>query len=168
MSETALLVVDVQTGYLDGKTPVYDAKGTLERIQHLITQARQADVPVIYTQHIIIPELDGEIHSAVAPRNNEPVIAKNTPDAFYHTDLQGVLRDRDVRHVVVCGMQTELSIDTTCRRAWSLGYAVTLVADAHTTFDFNYGILTASMIIQHHTNILSSFAELVNTRDLRF
>ena len=48
---------------------------------------------------------------------------------------------------------TEYCIDTTCRRAVSLGYDVTLVADAHTTHDND--LLPAEKIIAHHNRSLS-------------
>jgi len=50
---------------------------------------------------------------------------------------------------------TEYCVDTTCRRAISLGYDVTLVSDAHTTVDNK--LLTAAQIIAHHNALLDGF-----------
>ena len=52
-------------------------------------------------------------------------------------------------------MQTELCVDTTCRRAISLGFDVTLVSDGHTTID---GDLPAESIIGHHNAVLPRLA----------
>ncbi|MEK1832395.1 hypothetical protein AAAC51_36335 [Priestia megaterium] len=50
-------------------------------------------------------------------------------------------------------MQTEFCLDTTCRRAYSLGYKENiLVKDAHSTFDT--AVLSASKIVEHHNNML--------------
>src|SRR5581483_3373536 len=49
----------------------------------------------------------------------------------------------------------EYCVDTTCRRATSLGYDVTLVGDAHLTRD--NGVLTAANIIAHHKFVLDDF-----------
>jgi nicotinamidase-related amidase len=46
-------------------------------------------------------------------------------------------------------------VDTTCRRATSLGYDVTLASDAHLTRD--NGVLTAANIIAHHNFVLHDF-----------
>ena len=50
---------------------------------------------------------------------------------------------------------TEYCIDTTVRRAFSLGYDVTLVADGHLTVDS--GVLTFDQIISHHNSLLDGF-----------
>jgi nicotinamidase-related amidase len=50
---------------------------------------------------------------------------------------------------------TEYCVDTTCRRATSLGYDVTLAGDAHLTRD--NGVLTAANIIAHHNFVLDDF-----------
>jgi nicotinamidase-related amidase len=50
---------------------------------------------------------------------------------------------------------TQYCVDTTCRRAVSLGYDVTLVADAHTTADS--GTFTVEQIVDHHNALLDGF-----------
>ena len=50
---------------------------------------------------------------------------------------------------------TEYGIDTTCRRATSLDYDVTLARDAHLTR--GNGVLTAANIIAHHDSVLDDF-----------
>lgn len=50
---------------------------------------------------------------------------------------------------------TEYCVDTTCRRAASLGYHVMLACDAHLTRD--NVVLTAANIIAHHNFVLDDF-----------
>lgn len=50
---------------------------------------------------------------------------------------------------------TEYCVDTTSRRAISMGYDVTLVSDAHTTIDNK--LLTAAQVIAHHNSLLHGF-----------
>jgi nicotinamidase-related amidase len=57
------------------------------------------------------------------------------------------------------GLQTELCVDTTVRRACTLGYRITLVADGHSTLD--NGVLTAAQIIAHHNATLANFGPQV-------
>jgi nicotinamidase-related amidase len=64
------------------------------------------------------------------------VIDKQGPDAFHNTDLEKVLKERGINQLVIAGMQSEMCIETSVRRAVKLGYEVTLVANGHSTFDF--------------------------------
>ncbi len=50
---------------------------------------------------------------------------------------------------------SQFCVDTTTRRAVSLGFDVTLLEDGHATSDF--GALTAEQIVHHHNQILSGF-----------
>jgi nicotinamidase/pyrazinamidase len=46
-----------------------------------------------------------------------------------HTDLEGILRERGVTDVVVCGLATDYCVKETARDAARLGFATTLLAD---------------------------------------
>ncbi len=85
------------------------------------------------------------------------IIRKQASDAFYETPLDDVLHSLGVSHLVVTGMQTEYCVDATSRRATSLGYDVTLVADGHTTGD--YELLRAAQIVAHHNYVLAHLAQ---------
>jgi len=64
-------------------------------------------------------------------------------------------------------LQTEYCIDTTCPRAFTLGYEVTLVKDAHSTWDSS--LLKANRIIEHHNNVLGGwFVTLKSEREIEF
>ena len=171
---TALLVVDVQCDMFHPDYPAHDGEGLIARIGSLIAAARTADIPVIYVQHC---EREGsamaygapgwEIHPAIAPMAGDTVIQKRTPDAFHDTTLQQELEARKIEHLVVVGFQTEICVDTTCRRAFSLGYQVTLAEDGHGTW--NNERLTAQQIIAHHNATLSGwFVTLQPAHEIRF
>jgi nicotinamidase-related amidase len=174
MSKTALLVIDVQVGNFVGSKPVYNGDELLERIHKLITKARTGGVPIFFVQHcgpegaIDEPGTQGwEIHPAITPDAGDSVIQKCHPDAFQDTHLQSELELKSITKLVIAGIQTEYCIDTTCRRAYSLGYDVTLVKDAHSTWDTD--ILTAEQVIAHHNNVLGNwFANLKETDEIIF
>lgn len=168
MMKTALLIVDVQVSFIDGTPPVHNAQAMLARITSLIARARAAGVPVIFVQHVEEPEVDGPLHPALAPTLSDPIINKLTPDAFHETGLQATLRNREIDTLVLAGFQTEYCIDTTCRRARSMGYRVTLAADAHSTFSFDDAPLNAEQIIAHHTHVLGAFATVIPAADIMF
>jgi nicotinamidase-related amidase len=171
---TALLVIDVQMFGFGEDSPVYAGESLIARIGDLIARARTAGVPVIYVQHCGVKgEIDEpgspawEIHPAIAPVADELVVQKRHPDAFQETPLQAELVSRGIKRLVLAGMQTEYCVDTTCRRAYSLGYDVTLVGDAHSTWDTEH--LTAPQIIAHHNATLGGwFVTLKAASDIIF
>ena len=170
-STIALLIIDVQMFGFESANPVYESDQLILKIGNLITQARVARIPVIYVQHSEPEEAVGtppwEIHSAITPGAGEVIIQKQHPDSFQDTNLQRELAAMGVKNLVIAGMQTEYCIDTACRRAYSLGYNVTLVKDAHSTW--NTDALTAAQIIAHHNNVLSSwFVELKAADEITF
>lgn len=154
---TALVIIDVQDAILGGMPPdrqkeidaAYDRM--VARLQHVQQSARQAGVPVILVEH----EGEGAIRPEIAAAAGEPVIRKTNCDAFFETDLAELLRRRQATRLVIGGCQTQYCIDTTCRRAVSLGYDVTLLADGHMTTDM--GRLTYDQIIAHHNAVLAGF-----------
>jgi nicotinamidase-related amidase len=99
----------------------------------------------------------------VAPR--DALVRKTTPDSFHKTKLDAILRANGIAELVICGMQTDFCVDTTTRRALALGYSVALVSDGHTTLGNK--TLSASQIIAHHNETLSSIGSFGNVVRLR-
>jgi nicotinamidase-related amidase len=173
-NNTALLVIDVQVCNFEDSEPVYGGSDLLAKTSSLVARARAARVPVIYIQHygpegaLDQPGTPGwEIHPAIAPIEGDVVVQKRHPDAFQDTNLQRELESKGIEMLIITGIQTEYCVDTTCRRAYSLGYDVTLVKDAHSTWDADH--LTAPQIIAHHNDVLGGwFAELKETSEIEF
>lgn len=154
---TALLVIDCQV-YLFDAQPIFEGAAVRGRIRELISRARAAAAPIVYVRnHGKAGEPNAlntpgwQIHPDLAPAEGDPVVDKNTTDAFHQTTLAGVLAGRGISRLVVAGLRTELSIDSTCRRANSLGYEVVLAADAHSTMDRT---IPAAQIIAHHNDVI--------------
>jgi nicotinamidase-related amidase len=168
---TALVVIDVQLGMFDESAPVYQGNDLLARIGALIGRARAAGVPIFYIQHDgteendpLRPDKPGwAIHPAIQPAAEDTVIRKRHPDAFQETGLPAALEQAGITHLVLAGIQTEFCVDTTCRRAYSLGYRVTLVQDAHSTW--NNAHLQAAQIIAHHNLTLGGWFAALKTAD---
>lgn len=139
---------------------------------HSLLHARAAGVPVVHVQHcgpegaIDQPGTPGwEIHPAIAPAKGDVVVQKRHPDAFQDTNLQRELESMGIERLVITGIQTEYCVDTTCRRAYSLGYDVILVKDAHSTWDTDH--LTGPEIIAYHNDLLGGwFAELKEASEI--
>ncbi|MBO0992067.1 cysteine hydrolase family protein [Bacillus sp. SD088] len=166
-----LLVIDVQNAMFNESNPIYEGESLLKNLQELINKARTTNVPVFFVQHndeeFISGTHEWEIHSSIIPKEGEIVIQKHTPDSFHETELQEKLKSGQIQNLIVSGNQTEYCIDTTIRRAFSLGYRITLVKDAHRTWDSN--ILSAQQIIDHHNEVLgNAFVTLKETKKMQF
>jgi nicotinamidase-related amidase len=173
-NKSALIIIDIQLGMFEGSEVLFKRKELLETIINLITKARFSKTPILFIQHNgeddspIYPNSSGwEIHPLIQLSENDIVIPKNHPDAFQNTELQGELESRGISKLVIAGLQTEYCIDTTCRRAYSLGYKVILIKDGHSTYDTEY--LDAEKIIIHHNQVLSNwFVTLTAANDVQF
>jgi len=160
-TRAGLLIVDAQVGLVELASA--EIKGSvLSRIETLLAKARASGTPVIYIQHdgpkghpLETDTKGWEIHPLLKPADGEPIIRKRECDSFFETTLQQELENKRITHLVVAGGMTEYCVDTTCRRATSLGYDVTLASDAHLTRD--NGVLTAANIIAHHNLVLDDF-----------
>jgi len=176
MRKTALLVIDVQRAFFDGDviTPVCDGDIILARIRDVVQHARAAGVPIVYVQHsggsghpLEQGGTSWQIHPDVEPREGDVIVAKTTPDSFYETGLESHLVARGVEGLIVVGNQTDFCVDTTCRRACSLDYKVTLLKDAHSTWDNEH--LKAQQIIDHHNFVLGrQFVSLNDSKNIDF
>ena len=161
--KSALLVIDVQVGIARGKGANAAWPAILGNIVSLIASARASGMPVIFVQHDGGPGHRLEPHTdgwALCPElgvlPSDTIVRKSASDSFFETELEGILEARGIRHLVVAGCMTEYCVDTTVRRAVSLGFDVTLAADAHGTW--NSAALNADQIIEHHNGLLHDFS----------
>jgi nicotinamidase-related amidase len=153
-TNTALLVIDVQNGVVDG---AHDRDGVVSRIGSLVERAREADVPVIWVQHTDEDLVEGSEAWEYVPelerRDDEPLVPKHYGDSFEETELERLLAERRVGHIVVAGAQTDQCIRSTLHGAMTRGYDATLIGDAHTTVDFTaHGAPPPEQVIAH-TNL---------------
>ena len=140
--KTALLVVDVQAGIMEGRTPYESWPLVLERMNLLIARAKSAGAPVIFVQHdgeagnrLETGTKGWELHPALDTSGATAVVRKTATDSFYETTLEHELDARGIGTLVVVGCMTQNCVDSTARRAVSLGYDVVLAKDAHATAD---------------------------------
>jgi nicotinamidase-related amidase len=151
---TVLLVVDVQNDVMSG---AHNRDGVIANIALLVDKARAGNVPVVWVQHSSdeMPKgSDGWLYvPQLAQQEAEPVVHKRYPDSFEETDLEAVLAEREVGHLIVTGAQTDECIRATLHGAIVRGYDATLVSDAHTTEDLSqWGAPTPDKVIDH-TNL---------------
>lgn len=166
--KAALMIIDVQEGFFNNMEGLYKPDELIKTLQGLIGKARAVDMPIIFVRHDEDPENDGDIHPDIYPQEGDLVVSKMVSDSFKDTILEGELKKRGIKKLIIGGLQTEYCVDTTTRRAFSMDYDVTLVADAHSTFDFDDSPITAAQIIAHHTSVLRGFATVVPAAEIEF
>jgi nicotinamidase-related amidase len=88
--------------------------------------------------HDIIPEL--------APAPGEPVIDKPGKGAFYATDLEAVLRGRGITTLLVCGVTTEVCVNTTVREANDRGFDCLVLTDCTGSYFPEFQAMGLAMI----------------------
>ncbi len=173
---TALLVIDVQNGVVDG-SPRRDE--VVANINRLVGKARAERVPVVWVQHASDDLVPGTPPWEYVPElvrdEDEALVAKRYGDSFEDTVLEDVLAGLAVGRVVVTGAQTDACVRSTLHGAFVRGYDATLVGDAHTTEDLTeYGAPPPEAVIAH-TNLYWKFqsapgrtAGTVDTADVDF
>lgn len=74
-------------------------------------------------------EYGHDIIDELKPNPDEPVIDKPGKGAFYATDFDSVLKNRGIKQLVVCGVTTEVCVNTTVREANDRGYDCLVLED---------------------------------------
>src|SRR5215211_5589421 len=151
---TALLVVDVQNGVVEG---THERDAVVAKISSLVEKARREEIPVVWVQHSDENLAKGSdewgIVSELNPNEAEPLVEKSYGDSFEDTTLENVLSGLGVGRLVVVGAQTDACIRSTLHGALARGYDATLVSDAHTTEDLStWGAPPPAQVVAH-TNL---------------
>ncbi|MDE2490178.1 MAG: isochorismatase family protein, partial [Elusimicrobia bacterium] len=135
---SGLLVVDMQRLFVDPASPSYQpaAREILPAVRTLVERFRKAGRPVFFTVHAVEdleregglmaewwrrPCLAGSPWAEVAPElgaESDRVLRKASYSAFSHPGLARALRDSGVEDIVVCGVATNLCVESTVRDAF--------------------------------------------------
>lgn len=154
----ALLVIDAQKNVIGG---AHDRDAVLANINTLIADARQAGVPVVWVQHsdddMTIGSDGWQIVDELPVSADEPIVRKLYGDSFEATDLEQILAARGVGELVVTGAQSDACVRSTIHGAFTRGYDVTLVSDAHTTEDLTEWGAPPPDVVISHTNLYWQF-----------
>jgi len=140
MSNTALVLVDIQNDYFEGgRWPVDRMRDVSANAARLLENARARGHMIVHVHHEIPSDeapffrpgsKGADIHSSVVPKNDEPTILKHRPNSFHATSLRADLEAKGVSEVIICGAMSQMCIDATARAAVDFGYQVTVIEDA--------------------------------------
>lgn len=171
----ALLVIDVQNEYFTGKMPVIYPVKSMENILKAMDYAGENHMPVIVIQHTVPSEdapvfrkgtVEWEIHDDIKNRKYDCIVEKNFPGSFTGTNLEEILKEKEIDTVTICGYMTQMCCDTTARQAMHMGYKVEFLSDATGTLDISNSAGKISAEELHKTVIIiqaSRFSEVLST-----
>ena len=155
--DAALLVIDMQNGFLCERSPLFiaGAPATVPACAALIARCRAGGIPVFFVTRRYAadgsdvelprlrawqeggkplspgcaPELSADMPAAFRPGPGDYFLVKPRYSAFFATGLDLILRRLGVRSLLLAGTTTPNCIRSTCYDALSLDYRVTVLSD---------------------------------------
>jgi ureidoacrylate peracid hydrolase len=182
----ALIVVDVQNDFVSpegsaGKRgdDVGAAMAMIPNLTGLIDQARKVGLTIVYIRTTHSDWTDtaswiyrtsqksglstcregtwgAEFYDGIAPLPSERVVIKHRYSAFINTDLNTVLKARGIQSILVCGVATNVCVETTARDGYMYDYYVTMIDDCSAAYDAKLHMSTLENIRRHFGLVASS------------
>jgi nicotinamidase-related amidase len=157
LGKAGLVVIDVQKGIvaLDRKLEPNSPAEVVANVSKLVGKFREVGSPVFLVhvnsidgKDMLHPILDqppqwasaqrsadwAEFAEEIKPVEGDIVITKHQWGAFYGTELDLQLRRRKTDTIVLCGVSTNMGVETTARDAYQLGYNQVFAVDAMAAF----------------------------------
>jgi len=142
---SGLILVDFQNDYFPGGSmELVGMEDAAFNAHMILSQYRKTHLPIFHVQHLalrpgstfFLPGTVGvDIHSMVAPCDEETVVQKHYPNSFRDTQLQDILAKEKISELIICGAMSHMCIDATTRAAFDIGLDCTVVEDACATRD---------------------------------
>lgn len=149
-ASTALVIIDLQEGILPFAGGPHSAEDVVARSARLAEHFRAKGAPVVMVRvgwsadfaDALKQPVDAAAPAQALPhewwhypialgkRDGDIEVIKRQWGAFYGTDLELQLRRRGVDTVVLCGISTNIGVESTARNAWELGFALVIAEDA--------------------------------------
>ena len=125
VKETAFLILDIEKRTCNVKRRPR-CVASAPKIQKFLKRVRAKGMPVVYsltrkgTRETILPE--------VTPKADEPIV-KSSVDKFFKTDLEKILKDKDIKAVIIVGTTAEGAVLHTVTGAAMRGLQVIVPVD---------------------------------------
>jgi nicotinamidase-related amidase len=104
-----------------------------------------------------MPDDWNEIVPELGPKENDLLITKKQWGAFYGTDLDLQLRRRKIETIILCGISTNIGVESTARFAFEYGYQQIFVEDA----------MSSRSAAEHEHTIQNTFPKMGRVRKTR-
>jgi nicotinamidase-related amidase len=181
-SKTALVVIDLQKGIVGRKTAPYSSDIVVKNAAAIADAFRKNSMPIFLIR--VTPSPDGkdalhpvaditmpamtppsdwaDIVPEMGPKQEDFVITKHQWGAFYGTELDLELRRRDMTTIVLCGISTNIGVESTARFAYEYGYNQIFVEDAMTAMSAEEHASTVAKIFPRIGLVRNTKEILVN------
>ena len=103
-----------------------------------------------------------ELYEGIVPLPSERVVIKHRYSAFINTDLNTVLKARGIQSVLVCGVATNVCVETTARDAYMFDYYVTMIDDCSAAYEPKLHMGTLDNM-RRHFGLVASSGEIIET-----
>lgn len=179
--KTALVVVDMQQGFYDTSWgPTTNFPECENNVDRLLAAWSARSMPIVVVRHdsqnpnspLFVQGPGNALHESVQSVAADLVVTKTVNSSFYGSpDLGRWLRSRQISQIVVCGIQTNLCVETTARMGGNLGFDVIVPLDATRTFDLagpDGTVIPAATLMQVTATNLhgDGFAQVISTQDV--
>ncbi|MFE0014336.1 cysteine hydrolase family protein [Mesorhizobium sp. NPDC059054] len=144
-ARTALLVIDFQNEYFNGRMPIPNGEKALANARRLIERADAEGTTVYHVQHVapagspVFAE-DSEtsaFHRDSQPAANHAILRKSSVSVFPTTDIDQRLKQSGIETLIITGLMTHACVAGAARDAVPLGYNVIVAEDACATRDLD-------------------------------
>jgi ureidoacrylate peracid hydrolase len=135
----------------------------IDKVRYLVNTCRRLKIPIFYTQavrepsgidlltktHKILPKSraerikkkpicirgtwDARIIDELKPANTDHIVIKRRDSAFQDTEIEVWLKSIKVDTLILCGIDTAVSVESSLRDGFNRGYDVILISDATTS-----------------------------------
>ena len=178
MPNRALIVVDVQNEYVDGKLRIEypQVRSSLANIGLAADAAEAARIPVVYVQHTTPEQAPifargshgWQLHESLANRPKALLIEKQQADAFAGTELAQWLRSHEIDTLTIVGYMTHNCDVSTILHASHDGYAIEFLHDAAGSVPYSNraGTVSAEELHRVFSIVLQTgFAAVLSTQE---
>ena len=144
MSESVvLMIIDMQQCMSWPQAGERNNPNAEHEMAELLAHWRANHAPIVHIRHfstepesLFWPEQEGVLfQDAFQPLADEKTIEKSVPDAFTYSDLEDWLREQEAQALVVVGVSTNNSVESTVRSAGNLGFKTYVVGSACFAFE---------------------------------
>jgi nicotinamidase-related amidase len=178
-ANAALVIIDMQQGINHPKLGPRNNPQAEANMLQLLQTWRRTQRPVMHVRHfsaspesVFWPQQSGvEYQPAFLPLEAEAQLQKQVPDAFCHSSLEQWLREQGISQVVIVGVVTNNSVESSARSGGNLGFEVIVPHDACFTFDQPDFFGTSRSAQEVHAmslaNLHGEYAAVLATEDIQ-
>jgi len=165
-SKTALVVIDLQKGIVGRQTAPHASDLVVKNAAALAEACRKNGMPVFLVRVALSPDGKNALHPVadapmqfqkpppdwteivpeMGPKPGDLVITKRQWGAFYGTELDLEFRRRGITAMILCGISTNIGVESTARFAYEYGYNQVFAEDAMAALSAEEHALTVTKI----------------------